>query len=163
YKVVCTDTVTFDWATATLTDNTTAATATLLSRTCTNSGAWVQVSAALTGGHSYTLKLVDHDDNYATDPTYTLYDDVAIPSGSPPPSGGLVNGGFETGTFTGWTRSGTTSITTVSHSGTYAALAGSTIPTNGDSSLVQTFTVPAGAATLSIYYANNCPDTVTYD
>jgi len=29
-------------------------------------------------GHSVTLKLVSHDDNIATDPTYTLYDDVIV-------------------------------------------------------------------------------------
>src|SRR5207244_7996781 len=109
------------------------------------------------------LTLVARDDNYATDPTYTLYDDVSIGSSAPPPTGGIVNGGFETGNFTGWTRSGSTAITTVSHAGTYAALVGSTAPTSGDSSLVQTFTVPAGATTLSLYYANNCPDTVSYD
>jgi len=29
-------------------------------------------------GHTYRLTLTDHDDNYATDPTYTLYDDVLV-------------------------------------------------------------------------------------
>jgi serine protease len=77
YRVVCTDTVTYDWATATLRDNTTATTTTVLAKTCTNSGAWLSASAALVGSHSYTLTLVDHDDNYATDPTYTLFDDVS--------------------------------------------------------------------------------------
>jgi len=32
----------------------------------------------VTAGHSYTLTLIDHDDGYAGDPTYTLYDDLAI-------------------------------------------------------------------------------------
>jgi hypothetical protein len=32
----------------------------------------------LIGGHVYTLTLIDHDDNYATDPTYTLFDDVTV-------------------------------------------------------------------------------------
>ena len=78
YRVVCTDTVTYDWATATLKDNTTSTTTTVLAKTCSNTGTWSSKSVALTGGHSYTLTLVDHDDNYAADPTYTLYDDVSV-------------------------------------------------------------------------------------
>jgi len=35
-------------------------------------------SAALTAGHNYTLTLTSHDDNYAGDPTYTLFDDVTL-------------------------------------------------------------------------------------
>ena len=162
YKVVCTDTVTYDWATATLRDNTTNAVTTVLAKTCTNTGTWSQASAPLIGGRSYTLTLIDHDDNYPSDPTYTLFDDVAIGSASPPPNP-IVNGGFETGTLSGWTLTGTTSVTTVAHSGAYAALAGGTSQTNGDSSLSQTFTAPSTATTLSLWYATNCPDTVTYD
>ena len=33
---------------------------------------------SVTAGHSVTLKLISHDDNYPGDPTYTLYDDVAV-------------------------------------------------------------------------------------
>jgi hypothetical protein len=29
-------------------------------------------------GHSYTLTLLNHDDNYPSDPTYTLFDDVTL-------------------------------------------------------------------------------------
>jgi hypothetical protein len=78
YRIVCPDTVTYDWATATLKDNTANTTATVLPKTCTNSSTWVQASATVTPGHSYTLTLIDHDDNYASDPTYTLYDDVVV-------------------------------------------------------------------------------------
>ena len=78
YRVVCTDSVTYDWATATLKDNTSNTTTTVLGHTCNNSGTWVKVTASVTAGHSYTLTLTDHDDGYAGDPTYTLYDDVAI-------------------------------------------------------------------------------------
>jgi serine protease len=78
YRVVCPDTVTYDWATATLKDNTTGTTTTILAKTCTNTGSWSSVSAAVTAGHSYTLTLTSHDDNYPSDPTYTLFDDVAI-------------------------------------------------------------------------------------
>jgi serine protease len=62
----------------TLRDNTTSATTTVLAKTCTNTGAWVNKTAAITAGHSYTLTLISHDDNYAGDPTYTLYDDVIL-------------------------------------------------------------------------------------
>ncbi len=86
YQVHCLDTVTYDWASATLADTTAGTTATLLSNTCTNSGAWVKVtSGALTAGHNYTIKLANHDDNYAGDVTYTLYDDVTLTGGTPPP------------------------------------------------------------------------------
>ena len=78
YEVVCPDTVTYDWATATLKDNTTSTTTTVLAKTCSNTGTWSKVTASVTAGHSYTLTLVSHDDNYAGDPTYTLYDDVSI-------------------------------------------------------------------------------------
>jgi hypothetical protein len=78
YRVTCPDTVTFDWATATLADLTASTTITLLPRTCTNTGNWVSVSGPVTGGHVYTLTLTSHDDNYPSDPTYTNYDDVSL-------------------------------------------------------------------------------------
>lgn len=165
YDVFCPDTVTYDWATATLADTTAGTTSTPLSKTCVNpSSGWKQVTASLTAGHSYTLTLSSHDDNYAADPTYTLYDSVSVTTTAPPPPGGVTNGGFETGTFAGWTPSGAhTAIVTSPHSGSYSAEGGNTTPTNGDSSIVQTFTVPAGKSTLSAWYASKCPDTVTYD
>jgi hypothetical protein len=79
YKVVCPDTVTHDWATATLRDKTTATTTRTLAKTCTNSGSWARASGPVTAGHRYTLTLTSHDDNLASNPpTYTLYDDVTI-------------------------------------------------------------------------------------
>ena len=53
-------------------------TTTVLARTCSNTGTWASKTAAVVGGHSYTLTLADHDDNYPGDPTYTLYDDVTL-------------------------------------------------------------------------------------
>jgi hypothetical protein len=78
YNVYCPDTLTYDWATVTLKDNTTGTTSTILAKTCNTNGTWVKVSKSITAGHSYTLKLVSHDDNYPGDATYTLYDDVAV-------------------------------------------------------------------------------------
>ncbi|MEU8434671.1 hypothetical protein AB0F18_17445 [Streptomyces sp. NPDC029216] len=78
YNVSCPDTLTYDWATATLRDNTTGVTTTVLPRTCTTGQGWQQVTTPVTPGHSYTLRLISHDDNYPGDPTYTLYDDVQL-------------------------------------------------------------------------------------
>ena len=78
YDVVCPDTVTYDWATATLRDNSTAMSTTVLPMTCVSNSGWRQVTSAVTAGHSYTLTLTSHDDDYFADPTYTLYDDVTI-------------------------------------------------------------------------------------
>jgi hypothetical protein len=264
YKMTCPDTVTYDWATATLRDNTAGTTATVVPKVCTNNNTWAQASVTLAGGHSYTLTLVSHDDNYAGDATYTLFDDVAIGTAAAPdftiaanptslsipqgssrtstisttqvgsagtvsfsasssPAGptmafsptsvaaggsttltvsvgsgvaagnytvtvtgtegaithssavtvtvtaatssGIVNGGFEAGSLTGWTSTAGTSaaVSTGAHSGTYAARVGSTSPTNGDSSIAQTFTAPTGSTRVSFWYKMTCPDTVTYD
>ena len=70
--------VQYDWATVTLKDNTTNTTTTILPKTCNNNMVWVKVTANVTAGHSYTLTLTSHDDNYPGDPTYTLYDDVLV-------------------------------------------------------------------------------------
>jgi len=104
---------------------------------------------------------VSHDDNYATDPTFALFDDVVIAAA---PTGGITNGGFETGTFSGWTTAGTTSVIgTGAHSGTFTARIGGTSATSGDSNTVQTFVVPSGKTQLAFWYKLTCPDTVTYD
>jgi len=158
YKETCPDSVTYDWALATLKDNTAGTTATVIAKACTTN-AWTNATSAVTAGHSYTLTLTNHDDNYSADPTYTLYDDVTISTGG----GGITNGGFESGA-TGWITSGTTSIATSGcHGGTHCAQAGGTSPTNGDSSFSQSFTVPAGKSQVSVWYKSTCPDTVTYD
>src|SRR5439155_2561054 len=78
YKMTCPDSVTYDWATVTLTDTGTGGTTTLLAKTCVTNSGWVQVNGALTAGHTYTLTLTSHDDNYPSDPSYTLYDDVTL-------------------------------------------------------------------------------------
>ena len=162
YKVVCPDTITYDWATATLKDNNTGQTTTPLPKTCTNNGTWKQASATVTGGHSYTLTLISHDDNYAGDATYTYYDDVATGTST----NVVQNGGFETGTFSSWTTAGALLPTIVSsgaHTGTYAAKLGSSSPYTGDSNISQTLTVPTTGGTLTFWYQPHCTDTLTYD
>ncbi|MEO6888865.1 MAG: aminopeptidase, partial [Ktedonobacteraceae bacterium] len=77
--------------------------------------------------------------------------------------GGITNGGFETGNFSGWTTTGTTSISSTAHSGSYSGQAGGSSPTNGSSTIRQTFTAPAGTTTLTFWYQVYCPDTLTYD
>ena len=162
YKETCPDSVTYDWALATVKDNTAGTTATLVAKACATT-AWTNATSGLTAGHSYTVTLTNHDDNYASDPTFTLYDDVTIATGGGGGGGGITNGGFESGA-TGWTTTGTTSIATSGcHGGTHCAQAGSTSPTNGDSTFSQTFTVPAGKSQVSVWYKSTCPDTVTYD
>jgi hypothetical protein len=164
YKMTCPDTVTYDWVVVTLKDNLAGTTATLVPKTCVTNASWVNVVGALTAGRSYTLTLTSHDDNYSTDPSYTLFDDVTTTSSAPPPSG-ITNGGFETGTFSGWTSSGVPGVVVSAgaHSGTFAARLGSTSPTNGDSTISQTFTAPTGTSTIGIWFKMTCPDTVTYD
>ncbi|WP_323746964.1 hypothetical protein [Catenulispora pinisilvae] len=75
----------------------------------------------------------------------------------------ITNSGFETGNLSGWTATGVTSVTTTNpHSGTYAAMVGSTSPSN-TSSIAQSFTAPASSPSLSFWYDVVCPDTVQYD
>jgi len=78
YNVTCADSVAHDWATATLADNTSGTTNTPLAPTCVSNSGWQQVTAAIMAGHSYTLTLTNHDDGCCTDPTHTLFDDVAV-------------------------------------------------------------------------------------
>jgi pseudomonalisin len=80
YANTCPDTVTYDWATATVKDNVTGTTTTILAKTCTTTAVWTQVNwnAAASAGHSVTLTLSNHDDNYAGDATYTYFDDVTL-------------------------------------------------------------------------------------
>jgi hypothetical protein len=80
YRVFCNDTLTFDWATATLHDNTAGTTVTVLPKTCTSNNTYVQASVNVTAmrGHSVTLKLINHDDDNVGDATFTDFDDVNV-------------------------------------------------------------------------------------
>ena len=78
YKVYCPDSVTYDWATITLTNNSTGVTSTVLAKTCSKMTNTKSVSAAVTAGTTYTIRLTSHDDNNASNPTYTRFDNIVL-------------------------------------------------------------------------------------
>ena len=162
FKESCPDSVSYDWATVTLTDlSANGAVTTLLPKTCATNG-WTQLTSAITAGHNYTLTLTSHDDDYPTDPTYTLFDNVIFTNAATPASG-IVNGGFEAG-LSGWTTSGESAgAVGGGYLGATSLQLGNIAPTSGDSSASQSFVVPGATTNLSFWYKMTCPDTVTYD
>jgi hypothetical protein len=104
---------------------------------------------------------------------------TATPTPSPTPcdTGAILNGGFETGDFTHWTIDGSNPMpfvtNTLSHTGTYSAVAGGANGGNpicgsgseptGDSSFYQQFTVPVGGGTLSFWHQDCTTDSITFD
>jgi len=169
YQVSCPDTVANDWVTATVTDNTTSTTTTILPKTCTTTGTWTRVTADLSTmvGHSVTLSLTNHDDNVGGNATYTVFDDVAL---GPRVINPVANSSFEgsgldnqPGSLTAWTVIAPASVNTTPHTGRSAAMVGATVAFTGDSSIQQTFTIPAGASALTFWYQVHCTDSVSLD
>lgn len=81
----------------------------------------------------------------------------------------IVNGGFETGDFTGWTIDGTSNSPFVTgnehHSGSFSAQAGDASGSEpfGDSSFYQQITVPAGGGALTFWTKKFTTDGITFD
>jgi hypothetical protein len=141
-------------------DNATSATSTILAKTCTTSGSWTQVSFDLSAsaGHSVTLTLTSHDDNYSGDATYTYYDDAVVTTTSPTPdftisaSPGSVTvapGGSGTSTITTAVSGGFSSAISLSASGLPSGATASFSPSSisAPGSGTSTLTLTAGAST----------------
>jgi len=164
YQMTCPDTVTYDWFTATLTDNTTSAQYTIVPRVCENLAVWRSAVFSLAGmaGHSVTLTLTNQDDLYPTDPTYTLVDDIRLPLDGTRDF--LANSAFESGNLTGWTTTAGVAVTTDGAAGgKYHARVGTLTPSSVNTAS-QTVNIPSfGVTNLSFRYLMVCPDTVTYD
>ncbi|GAA1617221.1 hypothetical protein GCM10009679_21940 [Saccharothrix algeriensis] len=109
-------------------------------------------TSAGTPSGTYQITITGTRGNAARTTTYTLTVQTA-----PPTSDGIVNGGFETGSLSGWSATGTTAVVSPGRTGSYAAKVGGT---GSISSLSQTFTVPAGRTSASLYFRESgCPST----
>jgi serine protease len=120
------------------------------------------ISGTPTSANSYSPSVTASDGTGASGSTSFTWTVNSSGGGS-----GIVNGGFETGSLSGWTTGGNghaESVTTTGpHTGKYAALLGSTSPTNGYSSISQTFKVPSGKRTLTLWYNVSCRGKVSTD
>ncbi|WP_438295445.1 hypothetical protein [Streptomyces sp. HUAS TT7] len=156
YDVFCPDTVTYDWATATLKDNTTGTTTTPLAKTCTNNQGWKQKTAALTSGHSYTLTLLSKDDNYPGDPTYTLYDDVVV-SGTVANDFSIADNPASATVNAGSAATSTISTAVVSGTAETVNLSASGLPSGASAAFSPTSVTAGGSSTLTVSTAASTP------
>ncbi|WP_052432566.1 hypothetical protein [Streptacidiphilus carbonis] len=157
YDVTCPDTVTYDWATATLADTTAGTTTTVLAKTCVANSGWKQVSKAVTAGHNYTLTLTSKDDNYTGDPTYTLYDDIALTGGTTTNDFSLTDSPAAAAVNPGASAASTLTTAVTSGAAQTVAFSASGLPT-GATATFNPASVTAGASsTLTVSTAASTP------
>lgn len=157
YDVTCPDTVTYDWATATLADTTAGTTSTVLPKTCVSNSGWKQISKTVTAGHNYTLTLTNKDDDYPGDPTYTKYDDVVLTPASTtndfsmsasPASASVSAGGSATSTISTAVTSGSAQSVSLSASG---------LPSGASASFNPASVTAGGSSTLTVTTSSSTP------
>ena len=127
------------------------------------SGAWSLLDSGLAvGPHSFTATDTDANGTSAASAVFAITVDAPTAPPPPPSSSNLVvNGGFETGDFAGWTTSGNVAqlsigpqlfITSTAHSGQDAAGFGSV---GSDGTISQALTTVVGQSyTLDFWLAN---------
>jgi hypothetical protein len=135
-----------------------------LPKTCATNASYVQVTAPVTADHTYTLTLTSHDDDYATDPSFTNFDDVTL-VGAPgndfsisvnPASGTVTAGGAVTTTVNTAVTSGSAQTVSLSASGLPSGASASFTPGSvtagsGSSLKITTSTsTPAGTYPVTI-------------
>lgn len=158
YDVVCPDTVTYDWATATLKDTTANTTTTVLPKTCVNpSSGWKQVTRTLTANHNYTLTLTSKDDDYAGDPTYTLYDDVTLSGGVPSNDFSISDSPASAAVNPGASATSTISTAVTSGSAQSVTLSASGLPSGASASFSTNPVTAGGSSTLTVATASSTP------
>jgi hypothetical protein len=159
YQPHCPDTITYDQIQMQIRSTGGATLANVLN-VCTNTGVWTNVSynTSAFAGQTVVLWFNGHDDNYPTDPTYFLLDDVALGSSAPPPSDFSISaspssvtigqGGNGSSTITTALISGSAQNVALSASGQPAGTTVSFNPASIGSTGSSTMNIAVGAATV---------------
>jgi FG-GAP-like repeat len=160
------DTVDFDWQEALIRNSAGTTTLATIFHQASNAGVWTQQTFDLSAYKGQTIQVYFnvHGDGFG-DVTSMYVDDVTLTFTSPQ----IVNGGFEVGSFNGWTTGGAPPpaiSSAIHHGGTYSAVLGSPgLEIPGDSFIYQVVTVPvyATSALLSFWYFPSTTDSVSFD
>jgi hypothetical protein len=152
YKVVCPDTITYDWASVQVKSTSGAVLATPLANTCSNSGNWVQATASLSqwAGQTVVLSFNNHDDNYASDPTYTLYDDISISGSTATPDFTLSASPTSVSTAAGASGTATIAVGALNGFTGNVSLAVAGAPTGASATLSPTSVTGSGSSVLTL-------------